>query len=89
MRVNTFQVVPRIPERLGRLREIALNLLWSWDEEVRSVFRRLDRDLWEQCSQDPMLMLARVVAGTASIRWPTTMPICRCTTGWWTASIGM
>jgi starch phosphorylase len=59
MRVNTFQVVPRIPERLGRLREIALNLLWSWDEEVRAVFRRLDRDLWDQCGQDPMLMLTR------------------------------
>ncbi len=60
MRVNTFQVIPRIPERLSRLREIALNLLWSWDDEVRSVFRRLDRDMWESCSQDPMLMLARV-----------------------------
>jgi glycogen phosphorylase len=60
MRVNTFQVIPRIPDRLGRLREIALNLLWSWDEEVRSVFRRLDRDLWDQCSQDPIMVLARV-----------------------------
>jgi len=60
MRVHTFQVIPRIPERLGRLREVALNLLWSWDEEVRSVFRRIDRDLWEQSNQDPMLMLARV-----------------------------
>jgi starch phosphorylase len=59
MRVNTFQVVPRIPERLSRLREIALNVLWSWDEEVRSVFRRIDRDLWDQSGQDPMLMLSR------------------------------
>lgn len=59
MRLNTFQVIPRIPERLGRLRDLALNLLWSWDEDVRAVFRRLDRDLWDQCNQDPMLMLAR------------------------------
>jgi starch phosphorylase len=63
MRVHTFQVIPRIPERLGRLRELAMNVLWSWDEDVRSVFRRIDRDLWEQCGQDPVLMLARVSQG--------------------------
>jgi starch phosphorylase len=60
MHVHTFEVIPRIPGRLGRLREMALNLLWSWDEGVRALFRRLDRDLWERCNQDPMLMLARV-----------------------------
>jgi hypothetical protein len=47
MHIDTFQVVPALPKRLQRLREIALNLLWSWDEEMRIVFTRLDRDLWE------------------------------------------
>ncbi len=60
MRVQTFQVIPRIPERLGRLREFALNIVWSWDDEVRVLFRRLDRDLWDQCGPDPIQILSRV-----------------------------
>ena len=60
MRLDTFQVVPALPERLAGLREMAYNLLWSWDDELRQIFTRLDRELWEQCGQNPVLMLGRV-----------------------------
>ncbi len=60
MRLDTFQVVPAVPERLAALREMAYNLLWSWDDELRQIFTRLDRELWEQCGQNPVLMLGRV-----------------------------
>jgi glycogen phosphorylase len=60
MRLDTFQVVPKLPERLHCLREMAMNLLWSWDEEMRLVFLRLDRALWEATGQNPVLMLGRI-----------------------------
>ena len=60
MQIDTYRVVPAIPERLARLPELAVNLLWSWDEEMRVLFTRLNRDLWEQSRQNPVLQLALV-----------------------------
>jgi len=56
----TFEVQPRIPERLARLQELANDLLYSWDRQVRGLFFRLDRELWEKCSHNPKLFLRRV-----------------------------
>jgi len=36
----------KIPERMGRLEELANNLWWSWHPEARELFRRLDYALW-------------------------------------------
>ncbi|MCX6591031.1 MAG: alpha-glucan family phosphorylase [Acidobacteria bacterium] len=41
---------------MARLPELAYNLLWSWDHELRSLFRRLDSALW-RASHNPVLML--------------------------------
>ena len=60
MRYQLFQVVPRVPPRLFRLRELAFNLLWSWDEDLRDVFLRIDRELFERVGQDPVQLLAQV-----------------------------
>ena len=57
MRLDTFRVVPALPERLARLHDLAYNLLWSWDQEVRAIFPRLDRELWEATYQNPVAML--------------------------------
>jgi glycogen phosphorylase len=46
MHLESFQVVPAIPESLSGLKEMAYNLLWSWDDEIRVFFTRVDRDLW-------------------------------------------
>ncbi len=58
--VRTFHVRPALPERLGALVEIAYNLRWSWDHESISLFRRLDRDLWEESGHNPVLMLGSI-----------------------------
>ena len=29
--IHTFTVVPALPDKLQRLRELAYNILWSWD----------------------------------------------------------
>jgi starch phosphorylase len=55
-----LEVQPVIPERLSRLTELANDLLYSWDREVRSLFFRLDRDLWETCGHNPKVFLRRV-----------------------------
>jgi glycogen phosphorylase len=68
MQVDSFRVVPRIPEKLQGLRELAYNLLWSWDEEIRALFLRLDRELWETTGQNPVLMLGRVSQETLEER---------------------
>jgi starch phosphorylase len=55
-----LEVQPVIPERLKRLQELANDLLYSWDREVRSLFFRLDRELWEACGHNPKVFLRRV-----------------------------
>jgi starch phosphorylase len=60
MKIHSFRVVPALPERLQGLRDLAYNLLWSWDDELRVVFSRLDRDLWDRTYQNPVLMLGTI-----------------------------
>jgi len=55
-----LEVQPVIPERLKRLQELANDLLYSWDREVRALFFRLDRELWESCGHNPKVFLRRV-----------------------------
>jgi glycogen phosphorylase len=47
-------VAPYLPERIGRLHEIATNLFWSWDRDARSLFRTLDRPLWHRTRHNPL-----------------------------------
>jgi starch phosphorylase len=60
MRIDAFHVVPALPEKLEGLREMAYNLLWTWDEDLRVLFLRLDRALWDSTYQNPVLMLGSI-----------------------------
>ncbi len=60
MHVRTFTVAPSLPKELERLRELAFNLYWTWDHDTIHLFRRLDRDLWTECYQNPVLMLGKI-----------------------------
>jgi starch phosphorylase len=53
-------VVPYLPERIGRLYEIATNLFWSWDRDARALFRLLDRPLWHLTRHNPLEQLRRM-----------------------------
>jgi starch phosphorylase len=44
--------------------DLAYNLLWSWDHNIRSLFRRLESALWKNCGHNPVLMLGRVPQAT-------------------------
>ncbi len=56
----TLEVNPAIPARLQRLPELASDLFYSWDREVRNLFYRLDSDLWEICGHNPKVFLRRI-----------------------------
>jgi len=56
----TLEVQPVIPARLVRLNELANDLFYSWDRQVRGLFFRLDSELWEACRHNPRVFLRRV-----------------------------
>ena len=49
-----------IPEELNKLEELAHNMWWAWNHSARSLFTRLDPVLYEECGQNPVLMLERI-----------------------------
>jgi starch phosphorylase len=55
-----LEVQPRIPAELERLQDMANDLMYSWDRSIRSLFHRLDRELWEACGHNPKAFLRRV-----------------------------
>jgi len=55
--LKTFQVFPELPAQLQPLLEIANNLWWVWHPDAMELFRRLDRDLWEEVHHNPVKLL--------------------------------
>ena len=56
----SLEVQPRIPQKIARLEELANDLLYTWDRNVRSLFYRMNTDLWEEVGHSPKLFLRRV-----------------------------
>jgi len=59
-KIFSLEVQPKIPSQLARLEELANDLLYSWDRSVRSLFHRLDEDLWQTSGHSPKVFLRRV-----------------------------
>jgi glycogen phosphorylase len=55
-----IEVQPSIPARLARLTDLANDLRYSWDRQTRSLFARLNRDLWAEVGHNPKVFLRRV-----------------------------
>jgi starch phosphorylase len=45
---------------LRKLRELAQNLWWSWQPDIRSIFRELDPATWRTVYHNPVALLQRV-----------------------------
>jgi starch phosphorylase len=58
--IHPLQVVPRPPERLGRLRDLAHNLWWAWTPRAQEVFAALDPPLWRTLQTNPVRWLTSV-----------------------------
>src|SRR5690625_3718373 len=56
----TVEARPHIPESLARLNELANDLMYSWNHSIRSIFARLDLELWEQVRHNPKVFLRRI-----------------------------
>ncbi|MEI7593173.1 MAG: alpha-glucan family phosphorylase [Actinomycetes bacterium] len=56
--VQTFTVISHLPESLEPLREVAMNLGWSYDERAIDLVRRIDQTGWGFEGRDPALALA-------------------------------
>jgi len=62
MRGTPFRldVRPELPASLKRLEELANNLWYSWDRPTRTLFARLDRDLWQRVGHSPKALLRNI-----------------------------
>jgi starch phosphorylase len=58
--VATISVVPNLPQSISRLGELSHNLRWSWDDDTRALIRRIDRDLWESTTHNPVAFLGQI-----------------------------
>ena len=50
----------KLPERIGRLEELANNLWWSWHLQGRDLFRVLDYPLWRLSGHNPVKQLREI-----------------------------
>jgi starch phosphorylase len=58
--LKEFLVRPALPVAIQRLSELAVNLLWSWNHDLRAVFRRLEPALWKASNHNPVVLLGQV-----------------------------
>nr|WP_240954270.1 alpha-glucan family phosphorylase [Solimonas marina] len=56
----SLETRPTLPPALARLDELAGNLAYAWDRDIRRVFWRLDHRLWLECENNPKLVLRRI-----------------------------
>ncbi|MBC8181612.1 alpha-glucan family phosphorylase [candidate division KSB1 bacterium] len=66
--IQTFTIIPSLPEKLSFLRTLAYNLWWSWNHNAIDLFRRLDRDLWESTNHNPIKMLGQINQAKLDLR---------------------
>jgi glycogen phosphorylase len=55
--MSRYSTLSPLPERIGRLDELAVDLWWSWQPDARAVFRRLDYALWRATAHNPVRMM--------------------------------
>src|SRR5215468_3003588 len=57
--LHRYEVQPSIPAELEPLRALVQNLWWSWNESARDLFARIDPELYERVSENPIALLLR------------------------------
>ena len=46
--IHKYNVKPKLPKELEFLLTISYNLWFVWDRDAVDLFRRIDRDLWDE-----------------------------------------
>ena len=64
MQNNIVEKIPTanadLPQRIGRLNDLAYNLWWAWNPDAVNLFRRLNLNVWDTVSHNPIEMLHTV-----------------------------
>src|SRR5579859_6380558 len=55
--VGRMAVFPTIPQRIGRLHELAYNLWWTWNAEAQALYAAIDAALWARTEHNAVRML--------------------------------
>lgn len=58
--LSTVIVKPDLPKAIQDLEWLSYNLRWCWDPDTIEVFRRIDRERWEQVYHNPVRLLGEV-----------------------------
>ncbi len=58
--LGAIRVIPSIPPEMARLKDLAYNLYFSWNPEVRDLFLEIDRELWKEVNHNPVKFLNEV-----------------------------
>ncbi|MFI5272936.1 MAG: alpha-glucan family phosphorylase [Ktedonobacterales bacterium] len=58
--LGRMAVFPIIPERVGRLHELAYNLWWTWNPEAQALYAAIDPDLWQRVEHNAVRLLLEV-----------------------------
>ncbi len=58
--LRVYSVVPKLPEKLRPLWDLAYNLLFSWNDDIVSLFAQVDRKIWRECYGNPVCFLNRL-----------------------------
>ncbi|MCL6635569.1 MAG: alpha-glucan family phosphorylase, partial [Peptococcaceae bacterium] len=57
---RVVSVIPKLPEAIGRLRELAYDFWFSWKPGGVEVFRAINPELWRQVNHNPVKFLMSV-----------------------------
>ena len=49
--------IPKLPKEIGGLKEISLNLWWTWNPRGKNLFKLLNAYLWKESGHNPIAML--------------------------------
>jgi starch phosphorylase len=54
---SEITVKTKLPQNLETLVELAKNLYYVWNEDVKLLFRKIDQSIWHDCRHSPLSML--------------------------------
>ncbi len=57
---QTIEVAASLPDKFAKLRDISMNIWWSWNYEAIEMFRYIDEELWEKWRYNPITLLKDV-----------------------------
>src|SRR5262249_28432090 len=55
--LGRMAVFPSIPQRIGRLHELAYNLWWTWNSDAQALYASIDPALWQQTEHNAVRVL--------------------------------